>query len=537
MPHILVADKIAEEGLALMREAADVTFDVRHGLSPEELGKVASEYDGMLIRSGVQVTKETLAHPGRLTAIARAGVGVDNVDLEAATAAGVLVLNTPDANTISTAEHTVAMMLALHRRIPDAHVHVCSGQWKRGDYQGDQLAGKTLGIVGFGRVGRAVAKRALAFDMNVLVHDPFVNEQTARDQSVSLVADLTELLRRADCVTLHAALTDTTQHMIGVEQIAAMKAGAKLVNCARGSLVDEAALVEALNAGRLSGAALDVYEHEPPKGSPLLSARNVVLTPHLAASTVEAQAQVSVEAVEALLAYLRRGEVRSAVNVTGMPKSFTPWQRAFVDLCSRMGMILSPWCGGGVDRISVTVCGERLEELGGPLSWQAMVSMMKPHLGERLNIVNAREKAEYHGIQVDHVIESRSAGAFDSLRIAVQGRGEKHEIEGTIFADLKPRVMAIDGYRMEMVPERSMALIFNDDRPGVIGLVGQKVGDAGINIADMVLSRRGKMALMVLKLDEPMPADLRNALQACRPPILSLRTVDLPPTPDESATA
>lgn len=532
MPHILVADKIAEAGLKRLEETEGVSFDVRHGLSPDELAAAIANYDGMLIRSGVKVTRETLANPGKLTAIARAGVGVDNVDLEAATDAGVLVLNTPDANTISTAEHTMAMMLALYRRIPDAHAHVRGEQWQRSAFQGDQLAGKTLGVVGFGRIGRAVARRAQAFDMNVVVFDPFVNEQTAREESVTLAPDVDSLLEQSDCVTLHASLTESTHHLINAERIARMKPGAKLVNCARGALIDESALAEALNSGYLSGAALDVYEHEPPTGCPLLSAKNVVLTPHLAASTIEAQTQVSVEAVDAILAFLLRGEIRSAVNVTGMPRSLTPRQRAFVDLCSRMGAILSTWCAGGVERVSLTATGDALEELAPTLSWQAMVSLMSPHLDARLNLVNAKDHAARRGIKVEHGAQSASPGQPDSVRIAVESRGEKHEIEGTVFADLKPRVLSIDGYRMEIVPERSITLIFNDDRPGVIGLVGQKCGDAGINIADMALSRRGKTALMLLKLDGPLPDALRDELRAANPPILSVRRVDLPPIND-----
>jgi D-3-phosphoglycerate dehydrogenase len=531
MPNILVADKIAEQGLEKLRQAAGVTFEVRHGLSPQQLGEIAGQYDGMLIRSGVKVTRETLANPGRLVAIARAGVGVDNVDLEAATEAGVLVLNTPDANTISTAEHTFAVMLALHRNVVSAHHHLTGGGWNRGAYQGDQLAGKTLGVVGYGRIGRAVAHRALAFEMNVVVFDPFVSAASGSEEPVRLVGDLSELLAAADCVTLHASLSDTTRHMIGAKQLAAMKPGAKLINCARGALIDEAALAEALNRGRLSGAGIDVYENEPPKDSPLLTAKNVVLTPHLAASTVEAQTQVSTDAVDALLAYLLKGEIRSAVNVTGLPSTVTPRGRAFVDLCSRMGTILSPWCTQGVERINVTAYGEALEELAGTLAWQAMVAVLSPHLAGRLNLVNAREQAKRRGIKVEYSAESAESNAAASVSVTVHSQGQQHGIEGTVLTDGGPRVLAIDGYRMEIIPERHLVLIFNDDRPGVIGLVGQRVGDAGINIADMALSRRGKTALMVLKLDEPLPDPVRDALRAANPPILSIRTISLPTVP------
>lgn len=535
MPRILVADKIAEEGLALLRAAPGVTFDVRVGLPPDDLARTVGDYDGMLIRSAVKVTRQTLERPGRLGAIARAGVGVDNVDLEAATEAGVLVLNTPDANTISTAEHTIALMLALHRRIPDAHKHVREGLWNRSMFEGDQLAGKTLGVVGFGRIGRAVARRALSFDMKVMVFDPFVTEASARQQSVTLASSLDDLLRVSDCVTLHATLSDSTHHLIGAESLAKMKPGAKLVNCARGALIDESALADALNNGRLAGAAIDVYEQEPPKGSPLLAAKNVVLTPHLAASTTEAQTQVSVEAADALLAYLVRGEIRSAVNVTGMPASLSPRSRAFVDLCGRLGALLSPWCGAGLERVAITTFGDSLQELAGTLARRTVAAVIGPHLAARANIVNAMDLARSRGIEISQSSQAVMAGASESVRVVVQRRGESHEIDGTVFADLKPRALAIDGYRMDMTPERHMALIFNDDRPGVIGLVGHAFGAAGINIADMALSRRGKTALMVLKLDAPIPDDLRDNLRAL-PSILAVTSVSLPPAPLDATT-
>ena len=529
MPRILVADKIAEQGLERLKAAAGVTFDVRHGLSESELASIVGDYDGMLIRSAVQVTSKVLAKPGKLTAIARAGVGVDNVDLEAATGAGVLVLNTPDANTISTAEHSIALMLALFRHIPSAHEHVTSGQWSRSDFQGQQLAGKTLGIVGFGRIGRTVAQRALSFEMRILAYDPFISSQSDVGDSVTLVPDLATLLRESDCITLHSSLTDETRHMIGANQLAMMKPTAKLINCARGALIDEAALADALNEGRIGGAGIDVYAKEPPVGSPLLSARNIVLTPHLAASTSEAQAQVSIDAVDALLAYLIDDEIRSGVNVEGLPGHLTPRLRAYIDLCGRMGALLSPWCSNGVDRVCASVCGDSLTEIADTLSWQAMVSVLRPHLDVRLNVINAKEQAGHRGITVEHAAKTSGPDAPDSLTLTVETQGKTHFIQGTILADGKPRVLSIDGYKMELVPAQSMALIFNDDQPGVIGLVGREFGDAGINIADMTLSRQDKTALMVLKLDEAVPNALRDALRKKNPPILSVCTVTLPP--------
>lgn len=534
MHRILVADKIAESGLERLRSAPGVEFDVRLGLSPDELAEAIGHYDGMLIRSAVKVTAATLAKPGKLSSIARAGVGVDNIDLDAATAAGVLVLNTPDANTVSTAEHTIALMLALHHRIPEAHQHVVGGGWKRGAFLGRQLAGRTLGIVGLGRIGRAVARRALALEMKVLAHDPFVRGDSALDGNVTLVGDLKALLASCDCLTLHASLTSETKHLINDEQIGWMKKGACIINCARGALIDEGALARALNEDRLGGAAIDVYQNEPPEGSPLLSAKNIVLTPHLAASTAEAQQRVSVDAVDTLLAYLLNGEIRSAVNVTGMPTHLSDHERAFVDLCARMGTMLSPWSADGVEQIKLTTRGAPLADLAETLAWQALVSVLSPHLDARLNLVNAREHAEFRGIGVEAVVGGEKRNVPESIVLEVKCRGEAHKIEGTVLGDGQPRVMSVDGYKMELIPERSMALIFNDDRPGVIGLVGQTFGDAKINIADMALSRRGRTALMVLKLDGPMPDALRDKLRSLNPPILSLETVSLPPVTGRS---
>lgn len=529
MVRILVADKIAEEGLARLRATPNVAFDLREGLTPAEYADIIGQYEGMLIRSAVKVTRDMLVKPGQLMAIARAGVGVDNIDVEAATAAGVLVLNTPDANTISTAEHTFAMMLAMYRRIAEAHEHVRSGQWNRSQYEGHQLAGQTLGVVGLGRIGRAVAERALAFNMKVIAFDPFISQATALNGAVRMVSAVSDMLKEADCITLHATLTEKTRHLLGAEEFAQMKKGARLVNCARGLLVDEQALAAALDSGHLGGAALDVYENEPPKNSPILKAKNVTLAPHLAASTFEAQRQVSTDAVDSLLAYLLRGEIRAAVNVTGMPTAMPPRGRAFVDLCSRMGAILAPWCAEGVDRIRLSLYSESLRDISSTLSSQVMVSVLSPHLNERINMVNAAEHVKKRGIVLEHAAHSLAVNQPESVHAVVEARGQRHDVEGTVLADGLPRIRAIDGYRMDLVASGPLALVVNDDRPGVIGLVGQKLGDAGVNVADMALSRQGRTALMVLKLDEPMPEAVRDQLSALRPPILSVRRISLPP--------
>lgn len=526
--RILVADQIAEEGLATLRARPEVAVDVKTGLTPEQLGAVVGDYEGMIIRSGVKVTAEALARPGKLRVIARAGVGVDNVDVPAATAAGVLVINTPDANTVSTAEHSIAMMLSLFRLIPHAHAHVLAGKWERKAFTGSQAAGKVLGIVGLGRVGRAVAERALGLQMTVLAFDPLLSADTAMDGRVRMVHDLNALLPQVDCLTLHASMTADSKKMIGPQQLALMKKTAVLINCARGGLVDEAALTQALNSGALAGAAVDVFSAEPPTDNPLLTAKNIVLTPHLGASTHEAQTAVSTEAVDSLLSYLLTGTIRGAVNVAGLPANLTARDRAYLDLTARMGAILSPLCTGGIDRVEVVAQGgDTLAALSPTLALQAVVDLMSPHIEGRLNMVNAKDFVRERGIILQHANQSARRDYYEVVTLKIESRKQSHTVEGAVFQDGYPRILGVDGYRMEMIPDGLLVLIFNDDRPGVIGLVGTLLGNHRINIADMFLSRRAKTALMVLKIDGTVPDPVLDELRSS-PAILSVRTVTLP---------
>jgi len=529
MLRILVADRIAEEGLERLRQVKGLQPDIRVGLAPPDLAAIIGDYDGMIIRSGVQVTAEMLARPGKLRVIARAGVGVDNVDVPAATAAGVLVINTPDANTISTAEHAFAMMLAAARRIPAAHAHTRSGGWDRKAFVGAQLAGKTLGVIGLGRVGHAVAERALAFGMKVLAFDPFLRSETAMDGRVPVIRSLDEILPQVDFLSLHATLSDDTRNMIGAGQLSRMKKTAILVNCARGGLVDEQALAHALERGVIAAAAVDVFADEPPRASPLLAAKNAVLTPHLGASTEEAQLAVSTDAVDSMLDFLLSGTIRGAVNVAGLPPNLTERDRAYLNLTSRMAAIVSPLCREGLDRLEMAAQGSAgVINLCPTLGLAALVELMSPHIDGRLNLVNAASFARQRGIDVRHSSISGTRDFHETLTLTIHQGGESHSVEGAVFWDSRPRILAIDGYRMEMVPEGFLVLIFNDDRPGVIGQVGTIFGNAGINIADMTLSRRQKTALMVLKIDGAVSDDLLEQLRLS-PAILSVRRVHLPP--------
>lgn len=529
MVKVLVADKLADEGLKWLQEADGVEVDVRTGLGEDELAAVVGDYDGMIIRSGVKVTKAVLASPGRLRAVARAGVGVDNVDLDAATRAGILVMNTPDANTIATAEHTIAMMLALARKIPAACRHVKDGGWQRSQFVGTQLFDKTLGIVGLGRVGSAVANRALGFGMKALAYDPFYRGKTALEGRVKLVETLDELLSASDYVTLHAALSDETRGMINKDTLAKAKPGIRVINCARGALVDEAALAEAVKQGKVAGAAVDVYDTEPPVDSPLVGLDEVVCTPHLGASTREAQLAVTVEAVDMLLDYLLNGRIRTAVNVTGFRMPVSERDEVFIDLSRRMSAILSSLCTSGIDDVKIVTHGGSLEPLAGTLSRYVLAELLRPHIGDVVNVINAETIAADRGIQVSLTHVKQSEDFAETLGLTVRSGQRPIDIEGTVFTDNLPRVLAIDGYRMDMVPEGHMIIIRNDDQPGVIGLVGTLMGDRNVNIADMTVSRREQTALIVLKIDAAPPQAVIDELLARTPPIQRVRTVSLPP--------
>jgi len=528
MVRILVADKLAQAGLDRLAATPGVEFDVKTGLGEGDLAAIVGGYDGMLIRSGVKITAKVMEKPGRLRAIARAGVGVDNVDLEAATRHGILVMNTPDANTISTAEHAMAMLLAMCRRIPEAHASMKSGLWEKSKFMGTQLAGKTLGIIGFGRIGSTVAVRALGFEMKVIAYDPFFTSATAIDGKVTIVKTLDELLAESDFITIHAKGTPETKGMLGAAQLAKCKKGVRIVNCARGTIIDEAALAEALKSGHVAAAAIDVYSKEPAENNPLTSAPNVVLTPHLGASTDEAQLAVSLDAVDVLLNYLLRDEIRWAVNAAGLPAQLSARDKAYLDLARRMGAILAPLCAGGIEKLSVTTSGESLDSVGAVLARQMLIELLSPQLTTRPNLINVENAAKERGIGIAHTNTSKSETFTDNVVARVDTKDGPHSIEGTVFLDGLPRILAIDNYRMDMVPEGSMIIVNNHDEPGVIGLVGTTLAQHRVNIADMALSRQKDTALMVLKIDEPAPESAIAALSAKNPPIRLVRTVTLP---------
>jgi D-3-phosphoglycerate dehydrogenase / 2-oxoglutarate reductase len=541
MPQkILVADKLAEEGLEFLK-GSGMQFDAKVGLKEDELAAVVGGYDALIVRSGAKVTAKVLENPGNLKAIARAGVGVDNIDLDAATARGILVLNTAEASTLSTAEHALALMMSLARKIPAANQSLRSGSldWKkRSQFQGTQLAGKTLGVVGMGRIGRTVAARAIAMEMTVLGYDPFFSSETALDGKVKMVRDFEEFLKQLDVITFHVPGGEQTRHLINRDRLfgGKVKPNLLIINDARGEVIDEFAVADALKEKKIAGAAIDVYQTEPPqKDHPLFGLENAVLTPHLGASTDEAQTAVSVEAAKAIVAYLNSGEIRGAVNAGGIKLDLPPDEAPFAKLASRLGCLLAGYCEGGYKTITLRVSGAKAPKHMNTLLRLAVVEMLKPHLDTPVNVINVEHLARSRGIALTSVHEPNPPAGLvgDIVGIRVdQPSGESHRVLGTVYADGLPRVLRIDGFAMDMIPEGQMVIIVNKDQPGVIGTVGSSFGDEKVNIADMVISREkhddgSATALMVIKTDSEPPAALLNRLRA-RPNIVRVKAMFLP---------
>jgi D-3-phosphoglycerate dehydrogenase len=464
------------------------------------------------------------------------------IDLEAATGHGILVLNTAEPPRLSTAEHALALMMSLARKIPAAHQSLKSGalDWKkRSAYQGTQLAGKTLGVVGMGRIGRTVASRAIAMEMTVLGFDPYFSAATALDGKVKMVRDFDEFLAQLDVITFHVPGGEQTRHLINRERLfgGKVKPNLLIVNDARGEVVDELAIADALKEKKIAGAALDVFQTEPPaKDHPLFGLENAVLTPHLGASTDEAQTAVSVDAAKAIVAYLTSGEIRGAVNAGGIKLDLPPDEAPFLKLATRIGALLAGVTEGGYKTITLRASGPRAQKHMATLLRLATVELLKPHLDTPVNVINVEHLARQRGIELVTVAEPSPpaglVGDIVGIRAESPTGGESHRILGTVYADGLPRVLRIDGFEMDMIPEGNMVLIVNKDQPGVIGTVGTSFGDANVNIADMVISREfdpsgARHALMLLKTDSPAPDALVNRLRA-RPGIVRVKTLALP---------
>jgi D-3-phosphoglycerate dehydrogenase / 2-oxoglutarate reductase len=509
--RILVAEPIAKEGLDQLRARHDV--DVRTGLSRDELCAVIGDYDALVVRSQVQVDAGLIEAASRMQVIGRAGVGVDNVDLDAATRAGITVVNAPTGNTTAAAEHTLALLFGLARRIAPADASVRRGEWKRSQFVGSELRGRTLGIIGLGKIGQAIADRARGLEMDVLGVDPYVSTEVAAHHGIELV-DLNALLARADVVTVHVPLSRATKGLIGKAALARMKPGAVLLNVARGGIVDEAAVAEALRSGHLGGAGIDVFEQEPPLGSPLLEAPNTLLTPHLGASTAEAQVLVAEEVAGQVLDVLDGRSARYAVNAPLLTPETAEALAPYLPLAETLGRFFAQFCRSGVRTITFEIAGEPAAFDATPLTAAALRGLLETSTTERVNLVNAGALAKARGITV---IERKTpqAGPFNAL-LTLSGEAERGTttVAGTV-GNGGPRLTRLDDYWMDMAPSDVMLITRHQDKPGTMGRIGQILGAADVNISAMHLARSAPRqdALMILALDDEVPDSVAASIR------------------------
>lgn len=525
--RVLACDGVSEEGLAVLRQESRIEIVSSPPLSPAELKEKLGEFDALIVRSQTKVTAEALAATKRLKVIARAGVGVDNVDVEAATRRGIVVCNSPGGNTMAATEHTWALLLALSRNLPQADASLKKGEWKRSQFTGVELYGKTLGVVGLGKIGSEVAKRGLAFGMRVLAHDPFISQEHAHRLGVSL-AELPEIFAQSDFVTLHLPLNRNTQNLINAEALATCKPGMRLINCSRGGVVDEAALAEALRAGKLAGAACDVFAKEPPEGSPLLSAPNIILTPHLGASTQEAQVKVAVDVAEQVLEVLQDRPARSAVNAVGFAPELLELLGPYLELAEKIGSLHSQLLEGQLNEAELICSGELAEMETAPLATAFLKGLLGRSREEPVNMVNARLVAETLGLKVKESKTTTTEEYASLLSARVSTEKEQRTISGTLFGKKEGRIVRFDDYPLDVIPSGTMLFTQHWDRPGVIGAVGTLLGNNQVNIASMQVGRRrpGDFALMVLAVDNTVPEALIRELDKL-PHMVRSRLVEL----------
>jgi D-3-phosphoglycerate dehydrogenase / 2-oxoglutarate reductase len=510
-PKVLISDKM-DPNAARIFEERGCDVDVITGESPEELAARIGDYDGLAIRSSTKVTKAILDAATNLKVIGRAGIGVDNVDIPYASSKGVVVMNTPFGNSITTAEHAIALMFALARQIPDANAQTQAGQWPKSGFMGVELTNKTLGLIGAGNIGSIVASRALGLRMKVIAYDPFLTEDRAVEMGVEKV-DLDTLLSRADFVTLHTPLTDETRNILSRERLENAKKGIRIINCARGGLIDEAALKDCLESGQVAGAALDVFAVEPAKESPLFGAPNFICTPHLGASTTEAQVNVALQVAEQMADYLVNGGVTNALNMPSLSAEEAPKLKPYMALAEKLGSLVGQLAHGNLAQISIEREGAAAELNGKPITAAVLAGLMRRY-SDTVNMVNAPFLAKERGLDVSEIRHERE-GAFNTLiRVTVETEQGPRSVAGTLFGKDSPRLVEIFGIGIEAELQGHMLYVVNDDKPGFIGRIGTLLGSHGINIGTFNLGRReaGGEAVLLLSLDEALtPAVLAEA--------------------------
>ena len=512
-PRVLIADKLSPTAVQIFKDRG-IETDVKIGLDRDALIKIIGDFDGVAVRSATKITEKVIAAAHRLKVIGRAGIGVDNIDVPAATAKGIIVMNTPFGNSITTAEHAIALLFALARQIPQADLSTQAGKWEKNRFLGVELTAKTLGIIGCGNIGSIVASRALGLQMKVIAYDPYLSPERALDLGVEKV-ELDALLARADFISLHTPLTDKTRNIINAESLAKTRKGIRIINCARGGLVDEQALRAALDSGHVAGAAFDVYSSEPATANPLFGHPNVVCTPHLGAATNEAQENVALQVAEQMADYLLRGAISNAVNFPSITAEEAPKLKPFIDLAEKLGSFAGQLTESGIKKVQITYEGAVAQMKIKALTSAALAGLLRPMLGD-VNVVSSAIIAKERGMVVEETTRE-AEGDYDSLiRLTVVTERQERTVAGTVYADGRPRIVDIKGIRMDAEFGPSMIYITNLDKPGFIGKFSMTLGDAGINIATFHVGREtpGGNAIALIEIDGELPPAVLAQVQA-----------------------
>ncbi len=515
---ILISDPLAEEGIKLFQENSSYDVDIKTNLSVEELKKIIKDYDGLVIRSGTNVTEEIINEAKNLKIIGRAGVGIDNVDVKSASMKGIVVMNTPGGNTISAAEHTMSMMLALSRNIPQADVSLKKKEWKRSKFTGTEVYGKTLGVIGFGKIGFEVAKRAKVFGMNILVYDPFTTEEIVSQLDAKIV-DLGEIFANSDYITLHVPRNKDTENLISKASIEKMKNNVRIINVARGGIVNEADLAEAIKSGKVKGAALDVFNTEPCTDSPLFDLENVVVTPHLGASTEEAQINVAIDIVKQIRDFFEKNEIQNAVNISSVSSEVMKEIKPFIELSEKIGIMHSSLISekGVIKEVEIIYAGDISEAKVAPITVAFLKGLLQ-NIEENVNFVNASFLAKQREIKIKESKISKLDDIVNLLTVKVKTEKETLEISGTVFYESNIRIIKINGYNVDLTPIGNILYSVNVDIPGVVAKLGTKLAESNINIANMQVSRdeKTKKAIMLTSIDQAVSSDILKNLQSIK---------------------
>ena len=515
---ILISDKLATEGVEILKAVKEFEVDCKFGIAPDELKSIIKDYHGLIIRSGTKVTADIIEAADNLKVIGRAGVGLDNVDLKAATKKGIVAMNTPSGNTTATAEHTMSMILAVSRNIPQAHASMKAGKWDRNKFSGVELYGKTLGIIGFGRIGSTVAKFAKAFEMNVIACDPFLSLEIATQKGVKMV-EMEELIKTADYITLHTPKSAETKDLITEKEFALMKKTVRIINCARGGIVNEAALAKALEKGQIAGCALDVYDKEPLSAdSPLLKFDNCILTPHLGASTSEAQVNVAIEIAETVRNALLGKGIINAANFPSVDAEAYAVLEPYINLALRLGKFAGQLVNGRMTEVKITYSGVVNDYKVTPVTLSLVNGLLSPILGETVNFINALDLAKERAINVQEIKSSKDEEFVNCVKVEAVTDKETFSLWGTLSGNKQPRIVKINDVYVEAVPNDYMLYINNADKPGLIGAIGTILAEAKINIAGISLGREAQdgVAVSVVNVDSVVPDQAIEKLRATK---------------------